>query len=116
MDSPTQPSFIPHEAVNSPTTHHNSGLKELILLLCIVFLVVSAALAGGVFLYTQYLQSSGQSKLASLNRAEAAFDPPLIQQITRLNTRMNAAAMLLSAHLAPTQLFTTLEQTTVQDI
>jgi hypothetical protein len=117
MDSPVQPSFIPHDAgVATGAPRSSSGLRELLLLLSIVLLVVSAALGAGVFLYTQYLQSAEQSKLAQLNRAEAAFDPSLIQQITRLDTRMHAASALLSAHLAPTQLFAMLEQTTAQDI
>ncbi len=117
MDSPTQPSFIPHEAVSStPIKRSSGGLAELAFLVSIVLFIISGALGAGVFLYTQYLQSSNQSKLGQLNAAQAAFDPTLIEQLTRLDTRMNTAQTLINAHLAPTQIFTALEQSTVQDI
>jgi len=119
MDSPTQSTFIPHEAVTPTTSNRgggSSGLSELALLVSIILFIVSAALGAGVFLYSQYLQSSNSSKLDQLNSAEAAFDPSLVQQLTRLDTRMNAAQSLLTAHLAPSQLFTMLEASTVQDI
>jgi hypothetical protein len=117
MDSPTQPNFLPHEAVVSTGTRRESGgLAELLLLIAILLFVVSAALAVGVFLYTQYLQTSNASKLNQLNSAESSFDPSLIQQLTRLDSRMNAAQQLLSAHLAPSDVFTMLQQSTVQDI
>ena len=119
MDSPTQPNFIPHEAVvpvSSGRRSQGGGLAELLFLVSVIFFIISLALGAGVFLYTQYLQSSNQSKLDQLNSAEAAFDPTLVQQLTRLDTRMSAAQSLLSAHLAPSELFTMLDQSTVQDI
>lgn len=117
MDSPTQPTFIPHEAVVSSSARRGaSGLTELFLLVAIVLFIISGALAGGVFLYSQYLQNSNTAKLSQLNSAEAAFDPTLVQQLTRLNTRMSAAQTLLSGHLAPSLLFGMLQQSTVQDI
>lgn len=117
MDSPTQPTFIPHEAVNAASSRRESGgLSELVFLISIILIIISAALAAGVFLYSQYLQTSNQSKLNQLNSAEASFDPSLIQQLTRLDNRMTAAQALLADHLAPTQLFNMLEQSTVQDI
>jgi hypothetical protein len=117
MDSPTQPSFIPHEAVVSSSARRSGGgLAELGTLVSILVFIISAALGGGVFLYTQYLQSSNASKLQQLTTAESSFDPSLIQQITRLDTRMTAAEQLLSAHMAPSEISTMLEQSTVQDI
>jgi hypothetical protein len=117
MDSPTQPTFLPHEAVTSSGVRRGGGgLAELFLLVAILLFVISAALAVGVFLYTQYLQSSNASKLSQLNSAEASFDPSLIQQLTRLDTRMSAAQSLLSAHLAPSLIFAMLQSSTVQDI
>jgi len=118
MESPVQSSFIPRDA-GTPSRVQSGGrggLSELFLLISILLLVVSGALAAGVFLYTQYLETSTKSKLDQLNRAEAAFDPSLVQQLTRLDNRMRAGEALLSAHVAPSQLFATLEQTTAQDI
>jgi hypothetical protein len=117
MDSPTQPTFIPHEAVTSAAARRGGGgLTELFLLVGILLFVISCALGIGVFLYTQYLQNSNTSKLSQLNTAEASFDPSLIQQLTRLDTRMTAAQSLLSTHLAPSDIFAMLQSSTVQDI
>ncbi|MDR3571431.1 MAG: hypothetical protein P4L81_04525 [Candidatus Pacebacteria bacterium] len=117
MDTPTQPTFIPHEAVSAaPSRRGGGGLAELALLVSIILFIISAALGVGVFLYTQYLQSSNQSKLSQINAAQQAFDPTFVQQMTRLDTRMNTAQSLITAHLAPTQIFAVLEQSTVQDI
>ncbi|HUO50143.1 MAG TPA: hypothetical protein VMU25_01045 [Candidatus Paceibacterota bacterium] len=116
MEVPAPASFIPHEAITPTTIRRDNSLQEVVLLISILIFVVSLALAGGVFLYTQYLQSSNASKLQSLNRAEAAFDPSLVQQLTRLDSRMHIGEQLLSAHLAPTQFFTALENSTIQDI
>lgn len=86
------------------------------MLVSIILFIISGAMAAGVFLYSQYLTSSNQNKLNQLNSAQAAFDPTLVEQLTRLDTRMNTAQSLLTAHLAPSQLFTALQQSTVQDL
>ena len=120
MESGIQSSFIPHDAsVPQDTSRFNrsqSGLSELILLFSIVILVASGALAGAVFLYAQYAESSEASKLEQLKRAQAAFEPSLIQELTRLDDRMSAGSQILSNHIAPTALFDTLQQTTLTTV
>lgn len=117
-DASTPGAFIPHDTVVSqPRPQAQSGgLNDLVFLLAIVLLVASGALAVGVFLYGQYLQNESTSQLAQLQRAEAAFDPSLIQQITRLDDRMRAASAILSGHLAPTAFFQALDQSTLQTV
>jgi len=92
------------------------GLNDLLLLCAIVLFVASVALAIGVFLYQQFLSTESASKLAQLERAKSAFEPSLIQQLTRLDDRMHAADKLLAAHLAPTAFFQALNQATLQTI
>lgn len=122
MESGIQSSFIPHDAgtisiaprPGSPTM--SRGLSELALLLSIVLFVSSAALAAAVFLYGQYVQSSATSKLDQLQRAKAAFDPALIQQLTRLDDRMNAAEQVIQSHIAPSAFFDALQQSTLTTV
>lgn len=119
MESPVQASFIPHDAANptaNPATRRSGGLGELMLLMSIVLLVASVGLAGGVYLYVQYLETTSTSKVAQLERAKAAFDPSLIQQLTRLDDRMHAADTVLSTHIAPTIFFQALQQATLSTI
>lgn len=113
-------SFIPHEATQTPGNTRprggGSGLSDLFVLIAIVLFVASAALAVGVFLYQQYLQSSDTSKVDQLERAKAAFEPSLIQELTRLDDRMYAAGQILGAHVAPSVFFHMLEQTTITTV
>ena len=112
-------SFIPHDTAAAPSSaprRSGGGLNDLLLLCAIVLFIASAALAVGVFLYGQFLATEKSSKLAQLERAKAAFEPSLIQQLTRLDDRMHAADKLLSAHIAPTAFFSTLEQATLQTV
>ena len=120
MESPLQSSFIPHEnpqsSISSGRRMGDGGLQELFLLMSIVSLIASGALAGGVFLYERSLQNTSTAKIHQLERAKAAFDPSLIQQLTRLDNRMHAADTLLSSHIAPTVFFQALQQATLSTI
>lgn len=120
MESGIQSSFIPRDAaVQSPVAggpRKSGGLSDLIFLASIVLLVASAALGGAVFLYGQYLETSANSKVAQLQRAQEAFEPALIQELTRLDDRMRAAEQVLGAHIAPTAFFAALEDSTLSTI
>lgn len=120
MDTGTQSSFIPKEAGSASTVKRSmnvsAGLPELMMLAATIVLVASGALAGGVFLYQQFLQRQTVSKAEQLKRAEAAFEPALIQQLTRLDERMHTAETLLSAHLAPSVFFDSLNQATLTTV
>jgi hypothetical protein len=54
--------------------------------------------------------------LQQLQRAKDAFEPSLIQELTRLDDRMHAADQILSAHLAPIALFDALQQSTLSTV
>lgn len=113
----TPGAFIPHDtAAPKRSSVDRGGLYDLIFLAAIVLLVASAALGGGVFLYAQFLQTESTSKLSQLQRAEAAFEPALIQQLTRLDDRMHAADVVLSGHIAPTTFFQALASSTLQTV
>lgn len=111
-------SFIPHDtAVALPARRKGGGgLNDLLLLCAIVLFVASTALAAGVFLYGQFLATESSSKLAQLERAKAAFQPALVQELTRLDDRMHAADRILGAHIAPTAFFKALEEATLKTV
>jgi hypothetical protein len=111
-------SFIPHDAT-TPTDSRRvggGGLVDLILLISIVLFVASCVLAAGSFLYQQYLNNQSTQEQNEIKAAQAAFDPSLIQQLTRLDTRMNAASTLLAAHIAPSAFFAALNQMTLSTV
>src|SRR3989344_4241734 len=119
MDIGTQPSLIPHDAATAapmPGKRSAGGLAEVGLLISIELLVASGALGGALFLYGQYAQTSAGSKVEQLQRAKQAFEPSLIEELTRLDDRMRAAAAILSAHMAPIAFFNALQQSTLQTV
>jgi len=116
MESPTQPSFIPQDAVVSSRRVNTAGLPELVMLASVLLLVVSGGLAGAVFVYQQYLQSSMKAKTDQLSRAQSAFQPALVVQLERLDDRMSTAETLLHGHIAPSALLSAVEQATNQNI
>jgi hypothetical protein len=120
MESGIQSSFIPQDAGEEktapPRIGGGAGFSELILLLAIVLVVASGALAGAVFVYKQYMETSLNSKKEQLQRAKDAFDPSLIQQLTRLDDRMHAGSTILAQHIAPTLFLDALSQATLTTV
>jgi hypothetical protein len=118
MESNIKSSFIPQSPIapSRAAARTSGGGFDLFILLGIVIFVASATLAVGVFLYSQYLTTSAASKLEQLERAKQAFEPSLISDLTRLDSRMRTASEILESHIAPTALFQLLEQLTLQTV
>ena len=62
------------------------------------------------------LRAESANKWESLERAKAAFEPALIQELARLDDRMRVAGELLQTHIAPSALFGLLEGLTLQTV
>jgi hypothetical protein len=119
METGIKSSFIPKDAsvpMSSRAPRARTTFADLLVLISVVLLIASIALAAGVFLYLQYLQSASASKLEQLHRAKEAFDPVLIQSLTRLDDRIRAADSILSVHMAPSVIFHLLEEITLQTV
>jgi hypothetical protein len=119
METGIPTSFIPHDAttVSRPREYESEGgLGSLLSLVALVFFIASAALGAGAFLYQQYLTGESASKKASLEKAKAAFEPALIEQLTRLDDRMNFADKIVGVHIAPSAFFSALNQITLANV
>lgn len=120
MESNIRSSFIPKDAGNIGasirTPNGSSGIFDLLVLVAVVFLVASVALGIGVFLYVEFLQTSLTSKKQQLARAQDAFEPTLIAELTRLDDRLKASQTLLDRHVAPSIVFDLLEQLTLETV
>jgi hypothetical protein len=111
-------SFIPHDATTPDAPHYerSGGLAELFFLIALVFLIASIALGSGTYIYMKYLESESSQKQAQIKQAQAAFQPALIQQLTRLDNRMTSASSILNAHIAPSAFFAALDLTTLTTV
>ena len=118
MEPKFQKSFIPKESLAGSVTkvRRVGGVVGIMTLLSLVIFIISIALSGGVFLYQQYLQRSIENKKDSIDRARAAFEPSLIRDLSRLDARIESAKEILSTHLAPSTVFSLLEDLTLQNV
>lgn len=115
MEPKVQTSFIPKKSLAESAAPRSRGVSILMLLGVAVFLI-TILLAGGVFLYERFLEGSIESKDASLQKARAAFEPALIEDLKRMSARMSLARGVLNSHLAPSTIFTLLEEATLRTV
>lgn len=122
MESNIKASFIPDKL---PTTEGKGGSSrpsstgsaaDILILISVVILAVALALSAGVFLYDSYLDANVQKKSEQLQRAQQAFEPALVQELVRLDLRLQAAGDVLARHLAPSEIFSLLEELTLQSV
>lgn len=118
MESQIKSSFIPQDVgkQSRPTRVKTGSGSDLLMLGAIILLIASLTLAGGVFLYSKYLNNSISVKQGSIDRARAAIDPGLIEELSRLDNRMDASGALLAQHLSLSAVFALLEQITLESV
>lgn len=115
MDTRVATSFIPKKPLQEarPSASRFAGV---FVAGSILMLVISIVLSVGVFLYKGYLAQNIAGQSATLSRAQAAFEPNLIRDLIRLDTRINESKRLLAGHVAISPFFELLGGTTLQNI
>lgn len=81
----------------------------------VIFLLTVFA-AAGVYAYRAYLTKEVVTLNSSLEIAKAAFEPDSIRAFKRFSGRINTADALLARHVAPSILFTVLQDLTLQSV
>ena len=115
MEPQVSASFIPRKPlVAGPSTRSAAG--SLFFVLALLLFIASLVLGGGVFAYGQYLSSALASKTDSLGKARQAYDPSVIESLIRLDARIRGARALMHSHIAPSSIFTFLENVTLQNV
>lgn len=117
MEPQFRTSFVPKKPVN--TTVRKTARRVplgLLFVLTLVAFLAAIVLAIVIFLYQQYLGNSIARKGQELEAARATFEPALIQELTRLDARLETADTLLNRHTALTRLYAFLENNTLQNV
>ncbi len=109
-------SFIPKKPIEGSRAYNSPQLGGLFTLISSVMLVGSILLAAGAFFYERYLTAAIETQGVNLSRAEAAFDPQLLTDLSRLNNRLAESKRLLGNHVALTPFFELLERTTLESV
>ncbi|MBL7045628.1 MAG: hypothetical protein ISR99_01160 [Parcubacteria group bacterium] len=116
MEPKFKTSFIPKQPISGTPSKKRSGGLGIISLILSIFTIGIIALAVGVFLYQQLLDTSVERKKATLDRAQAAFEPTLIQELVRVDNRLKAAEEILDNHVSISALFDLLERLTLNSV
>ncbi|OGG55082.1 hypothetical protein A3D62_00740 [Candidatus Kaiserbacteria bacterium RIFCSPHIGHO2_02_FULL_49_11] len=118
MEPQFKTSFIPKKTLSATVAQGSTrkGGLNLIVLIALIIALGAVVLSVGAFLYKQLLISSIDRKEATLDRARAAFEPALIQELVRLDDRLTAAEDVLEEHVTPSSLFSLLGSLTLQSV
>ena len=116
MDPQAQTSFIPKKPLDTGMRRGGGGTYGLFFLIALLIFIASLIAAGGAFLYQQYLQQELASKMDSLKKTEDAYDPAVIQDLLRLDDRINNAEMLLNKHVAISSIFAFIGTQTLKNV
>lgn len=110
-------SFIPKRPIEEARTRTTGPeFGGLFTLVSSILLVGSIVLAAGAFFYERYLIGAIATQGQNLARAEAAFEPQLLSDLSRLNSRLGESKRLLGGHVALTPFFELLERTTLESV
>jgi hypothetical protein len=116
MDGKFQPSFIPKKSLivsDKPVRHGSFGFLTLI---AVTLLLASLAAAGGVVAWQKLLAVKIQQNEETLKKTRDQFDPALIQELKRMNTRIEVAKDLLNNHLSVSSFFALLSELTLKSV
>lgn len=116
MEQKVNTSFIPKKSLKAATQRPKGSSIGVFFLLTLIIFIGVLALAIGVFLYQQFLVQNIDRKEASLERASAAFEPALIAEISRLDTRLQSAQDIIDNHMSVTAFFKLLEVSTLASV
>ncbi len=114
MDPQVSTSFIPKK----PLTEGRRGSSfGFIFLIALLVFIGSVAAAGAAFLYGTYLTNALDGKARSLETAQGAFESAgAIENLIRLDSRINEAKTLLGSHVSPSAIFFLLSAQTLEQV
>src|SRR3989344_2535931 len=115
MDLQVPTSFIPKKPVASVYANTKTPVSLLFLIALVLFLG-SLLAAGGTFTYLTYLKQSIGNKSASLDRSRKVFEPAVIAELVRLNSRIKLGSEVLGSHVSASSLFSFLERSTLESV
>lgn len=115
MDPQVSASFIPKKPLVSDVRRPSAGSSIFFLIGLLIF-TGAVVLAGGMFLYEQYLKAAIQTKKDLLAQHQKAYDPLVINELIELDSRLKNSKLLMQKHIAPSAIFSFLERSTLSSV
>ncbi len=116
METKFQTSFIPKAPISGRESTAPKRPMGFFTFLSILIFVASLVAAGGAFGYLNFLKNQEKKDTSDLNKNIDSFEPQNIEKYEKLNTRMSAAKLLLSKHVAVTNVLDYLEEATLKTV
>lgn len=117
METRFQTSFIPKKSIpQKPVSSGRPETVSIFMIISIVVFILALASAGGVFAYKKILIESINTKNKAFIEAKNSFEPGFIEQLSRLNKRIESAKKILETHTAVLPIFDFLENTTLATV
>ncbi len=119
MEPKFRKSFIPKQTLQtSGSRRSSSGAKPfgIITLIALILALGAIVLSVGAFLYQQLLEGGITRKGETLERAREAFEPALIEELVRVDERLENAEDILASHVALSAFFEELEDRTLKSV
>ncbi|MCR4330729.1 MAG: hypothetical protein NUV49_02520 [Patescibacteria group bacterium] len=114
LNEPKQ-SFIPKKPL-TPKSGRDGNSRGIVFSIAVLIFILSLLGSGGVYAYGQLIEKRITDKSAWLEQARGAFEPSLITEMERLDTRINVANEILAKHVAFSEFFKILEELTLQNV
>jgi len=111
-----QNKFIPKRSINLKGVTQNTAIADVLLLVSIVTLASSLAVAAGMYIYSTYNDNAIKNAKNSLNIASQKFQELTIKDFQTLSKQLEAGDRILNNHLAVSEIFKALEESTLKSV
>ncbi|MDP3661439.1 MAG: hypothetical protein Q8R17_01110 [bacterium] len=116
VDFQMPPTFIPRQVAAAQTVGARHARVSVFFTLSAAAFVLSLLAAGGVFFYQKVLANRLVKMNNDLVAARAAFEPAFIEELQRMDIRLETAKTLLAQHRAVSPIFSLLERETLATV
>lgn len=115
MDRDLQTSFIPKKPLVEERVMRTRKVSIFNFLATLIFFA-SLVSAGGMYFYKANLTQSIAKMKADLERAKDAFEPGVIEDLEKLDRRLNATVSILDEHITVSPIFALIEESTLSSV
>lgn len=118
MEPQIPTSFIPKKPVSSDmkTSHSSSRSVGLLTILTVIVVIATAVSFGFVYFYQKQLVVQKQKLTSSIDEAKNNIGTDFINDMRRLNARIDGVKTVLNSHVVVSPVFDALQATTLRSV
>lgn len=116
MEGNFQSSFIPKKPLVPTQGADRHTHVSIFSILTVIIFIASIAAAAGCFVWVRMLEQKVEESKMVLQQTRESFDPRLIDELKRVNTRIDVAKELMQKHIAISNFFDVIESFTLRSV